>query len=525
MWNNGWLLVENSTIAGNVADYGGGGIGNAGTLTLLNSTIADNVVIGIPFNTFWGGGGVFNSDGLTAVNTTIAYNQTGTPGMGGGLLNSVDGVPGAEVILNDTIVALNTDPSGADDVAGQAVSSASSYNLIGTGGSGGLVDQSTDPSHHNLVGIANAGLDPSGLENSGGPTPTIALLSSSPAIDAGSYALAVDPTTGLQLTTDQRGAGFPRSVNGTVDIGAYESSAVSSGPTIYTVNSTGNTGSGSGYSGDLVYVINQANANTNPEGSLIKFSFTTPQTITLTSTLELSEVSGPEVIQGPGASLLTISGGNAIGVFQIDRNATATVSGLTIMDGQWTVATAAAGSSSGAGIDNFGFLAVSGCTIEDSSTAGANAGSGGGMANEATGLLTVTGSTIEGNSAVSGGGTFNDGWMALTGSTIANNSAINQGGGVANDGMFIGTDCLFANNKADSGGGIFDIFELVLANSTVAANQASGAGGGGIDITSARGGLTYVTRNVITSCTIAGNHSVGGGAGIYSGPLYHGASV
>jgi hypothetical protein len=48
------------------------------------------------------------------------------------------------------------------------------------------------------------------------------LVSGSPAIDKGSNALAVDPTTNRPLTADQRGAGFPRIVNGTVDIGAYE---------------------------------------------------------------------------------------------------------------------------------------------------------------------------------------------------------------------------------------------------------------------------------------------------------------
>jgi hypothetical protein len=54
------------------------------------------------------------------------------------------------------------------------------------------------------------------LGNYGGPTQTMALLPGSPALDAGSNALL--PTG---LTTDQRG--LPRIVNGTVDIGAFES--------------------------------------------------------------------------------------------------------------------------------------------------------------------------------------------------------------------------------------------------------------------------------------------------------------
>ena len=46
------------------------------------------------------------------------------------------------------------------------------------------------------------------------------MVSGSPAIGAGSVALAVDPSTDQPLTSDQRG--FPRVVGGSVDIGAFE---------------------------------------------------------------------------------------------------------------------------------------------------------------------------------------------------------------------------------------------------------------------------------------------------------------
>ena len=77
-------------------------------------------------------------------------------------------------------------------------------------------------------------------------------------------------------------------------------------PTIFTVDSTGSGTSGSGTSGTLPYVISQANANPNTDGSEIEFDpsvFTSssPQTITLGATLVLSETTGPEVIDGPGA--------------------------------------------------------------------------------------------------------------------------------------------------------------------------------------------------------------------------------
>src|SRR5262245_49348916 len=76
-------------------------------------------------------------------------------------------------------------------------------------------------------------------------------------------------------------------------------------PTLYTVNAVTDTGAGTGTTGDLRYVIGRANGDPNPDGSLIRFdptAFSSPQTITLSSTLELSGTAGPEVIDGPGAN-------------------------------------------------------------------------------------------------------------------------------------------------------------------------------------------------------------------------------
>ena len=106
--------------------------------------------------------------------------------------------------------------------------------------------------------------------------------------------------------------------------------------TVYKVNAITDAGAGSGTAGDLMYVINQANADPNPDGSLIQFDptlFAAPQTITLSATLTLSETAGPEVISGPGAGLVTVSGDNAVRVFSVSGGVTATLSGLTIANG------------------------------------------------------------------------------------------------------------------------------------------------------------------------------------------------
>jgi hypothetical protein len=68
------------------------------------------------------------------------------------------------------------------------------------------------------------------LANNGGPTQTHALLTGSPAIDAGNNSLIPadvtdqdeDSNTSEPLPFDQRGPGFSRVVSGTVDIGAFE---------------------------------------------------------------------------------------------------------------------------------------------------------------------------------------------------------------------------------------------------------------------------------------------------------------
>ncbi len=480
--NAGALTVTGCTIADNSARYGGG-IGNGGTLTVTDSTIEDNSGFGgAVFNSsFWPATitdstikgnsrfGVVSVGDLTAANCTIADNSAGGIFLFGGSLtltnstvtaNSGNGVreggSGSSVTLSVTnctiadnsgggiavgygaltldnsIVACNTGSGGAD-VEGAPSSLVAYNNLVGVDGTGDL----TAP-NGNIVGV-NPLLGP--LQNNGGPTETMALLAGSPAIGAGSVALAVE-ANGNPLTTDQRGPGYPRIVNGTVDIGAYEAGTAS----VYTVDLTGDSGSGSGNAGDLSYCIAEANANGNPSGSVIEFDPTVytasnPQTITLGSTLELSETGGPEVIDGPGGNLVTISGNNAVGVFQVCSGVTATLSGLTITGGQAT---------NGAGINNCG-------------------------------TLTVTDSTIENNNASNnGGGIDNSGTLTVTDSTINDNGGGNNGGGIENEatGMLTICDSTIAYNGANYGGGIDNFGTLTAVNTTIAYNSGGGSNDG-----------------------------------------------
>ena len=197
--------------------------------------------------------------------------------------------------------------------------------------------------------------------------------------------------------------------------------------TTYTVNAITDTG-GSGTTGDLLYCITQANANPSFGGTLIQFDptlFDKPQTITLSSTLGLGG-HGPEVIDGPGASLLTISGNNSVGVFAVGGGVSVTLSGLTISGGL---------NPQGRGINNEGGLTVSDCIIANNSADFDEIpGLGGGIYNG--GFLAVIDSLIVNNAAGVGGGILNFGSLTIANSTIADNFA-DEGEGNATGGGWI----------------------------------------------------------------------------------------
>jgi hypothetical protein len=202
----GTVTVTNSTLSGNSAgsvsgDHDGGGIVNdGGTLTVTNSTLSGNSATG-------DGGGIMIFAGGTATVTNSTLSGNAASDQGGGIFNAFN----STVILNNTIVA-NSGSGGQivnDNVSVGALSG--SHNLIEGESPVGLVGTIT----------ADPKLGP--LQINGGPTKTHRLLLGSPAIDAGSNALVPGG-----VTTDQRGTGFDRIVdgddNGTaiVDIGAYE---------------------------------------------------------------------------------------------------------------------------------------------------------------------------------------------------------------------------------------------------------------------------------------------------------------
>src|SRR5918994_183346 len=256
---DGTLTVTGSTITGNSSEFAnGGGIRNEGTttVTVTESTINGNT--SGPSSFGGEGGGIYSTNELpdtdpandpddttTIINSTISGNTAaGEPGIGGGVYNSF----GLTVIENSTITK-NT----ATDGRGSGVASRGNEEFASTEVLSSIISENTNtdvdfltdfgtPTNtflsrgYNLIGDGNAttpdnafsqtgdqtGLAEPGLgalADNGDPTLTHALLTGSPAIDAGPPTDG-DPIACPPPSTDQRGISRPQ--GNACDIGSFE---------------------------------------------------------------------------------------------------------------------------------------------------------------------------------------------------------------------------------------------------------------------------------------------------------------
>jgi parallel beta-helix repeat protein len=438
------LSLTYSTVSGNTATVAGGGVyfRSSGTATLTNVTVTGN-------SAATKGGALYLNGGGTAALTsaTVTANSAGT---GGGLYVN----PGTTAALSDTIVA---DQTSGGDITG---------NYSGS---------------NNLIGV-NPMLSP--LGDYGGATPTMALLPGSPARGGGASG------TGIP-TVDQRG--LTRGPE--PDIGAFQTQSAA-----LAVNSTADgVGSALGHL-TLRQAINLAGVLTGP----VTFDaavFGTPQVLTLTD--------GPIVLKdkaftiyGPGSDLVSVSGGGASRVFEID-GVSATLSGLTITGGK---------ADTGGGLyNNGGTLTLTDCTVT-----GNSAQLGGGVANMNSGTTTLTGDTVTENtaSATGGGVLSNSGTLSLTGTTLSDNRAPN-GGGLAN--LTTGTTTVsggkVSGNSATRGGGLFSNGgSLSVTGGAIVSNNHGEYGAG---LYNGHASLT-LTNAIVTGNDNSAPNAQSGGAGVWN---------
>ena len=210
--NGGIMTIINSTISNNTVNQPGsaaGGIKTFGALNLINSTVSGNRSLGnnnFAENT----GGVFVStttSPVAIVNSTIAGNTVESETVSAAGLLRVNAPDSSNVTIRNSIIAANINNTLKSDVRGRFTSQG--YNIIGSIGTGSGFDRISDK-----IGNALQVFDPllAPLGNYGGLTPTHAVSSNSPAVNAAAPANA--------LATDQRG--ISRTVGGRADIGAFE---------------------------------------------------------------------------------------------------------------------------------------------------------------------------------------------------------------------------------------------------------------------------------------------------------------
>jgi hypothetical protein len=199
------VLFRDSLISGNSSLFIGGGIDSRFThLSMIGSTVSGN--------TSGSHGGGLHSDlrTLDIAFSTITANMA-PAGFAGGVY-AERGNPGSRVFRSN-IIAGNTN----NDVEGDVnVFQSAGYNVIGTGNSASIFNQTGDQTGHTSDTLK---LGP--LVDNGGPTMTHALLPGSPAIDAGDPA-AMGGSGGVP-EFDQRGSPWSRVAGGRIDIGAVES--------------------------------------------------------------------------------------------------------------------------------------------------------------------------------------------------------------------------------------------------------------------------------------------------------------
>ena len=489
--------IRNSTIADNVANWGGGALLQDGTVIISASTFSGNraakvdalsgsgtggglylepyygTAAEIANSTFSGNfaddsaGALLIDDGSTSiVSSTIAFNGA-EDGVAGGLW-----VVSGSVYVHNSIVALNTVPGGGanSDVFG-ALNTGSSYNIFYAGD--GSSDLSGSTLHNQIQGD-----DPklSELGFFGGPTKTHALLAGSPAIDKGKGSLTGE-------AADQRGVRriIDRSESNAgggdgIDIGATEAGIVVT--TLVDESISNSTIS-------LREALAAASAaGTSAAPFRIEFS---PNLVggVLTLSGELSIDRSVQIV-GLGAQLLTIDAHDASRVFNVSDGDTTLknveIVGLTIENGYLS------------GNDGGGILSYENLTLRGVRFQGNRAQSGGALRTLAGSLSVIDCTFLDNEASWGGAAALASGSSAvvISGSTFERNHALNllstvddgYGGAiyaVDGDGIEI-RDTLFKKNSAYvDGGGVYlgwDVTSAALFSTVFEENEATNSGGG-----------------------------------------------
>jgi predicted outer membrane repeat protein len=499
------LNATDCTFDSNSAFYGGAITGGNSMMNIVNCLFTNNTATGHTDDGNYGGdgGAIYLFQGSTAniTNATFAGNtaqdQSDDDGQGysyGGAISASDSTVNItnSIMWNDSADYDNEIFTSDDSSVSVTYTDINDTDLAtGTG------DMDVDPQ---FVGGAN-----------------FQLTFTSPVIDAGNNADVPDG-----ITTDL--AGNPRIIDGTVDMGAYESAAI---PAIYVdAGATGND-DGSTWanayntlaaalanvsSGDRIDIAGGSYYPTTGDPTLDAdrtSTFTIPEGVSLFGGYEGSNGSNPSyhdlssfptILSGDIGSSGDDSDNSYHVVTLTDADSTTILYGLTIRDGN---ANGTSTESEGGGLLlTSSSPTINNCIIEDNSAA-----TGGGVYDMSS-SPTFSDSSISDNTSTSyGAGIYNtSGTLTLENSTVSNNSTpTSAAAGIANfgSGVLDISGTTFSGNSAAGAGGIEDdsTGTITLTNDTFTDNAATGSGGASGAIT-----IAYQTGdNTITGCTFTDN--------------------
>jgi len=175
----GEITISESIISGNTAPYEGGGILNSGKLTITNSTISGNTAneggaiynVGSNISTIsgciisnnyhinfgGGGGGIYNAGPLTITNSTISGNYADYNSMGGGIYNV------GPLTINDSTISGNVGGHYGGGIIGRGETitinnSTITNNYADSGGGIALLSSSITISGSNISNNSGGGI-------------------------------------------------------------------------------------------------------------------------------------------------------------------------------------------------------------------------------------------------------------------------------------------------------------------------------------------------------------------------------
>lgn len=418
IWSTGTLTVDRSFIYGNDKPRDGGGIWSSGDMIVKDSTIAGNAA-------HWNGGGIWSSGSMLVENSYIAENDAGI--FGGGIANDL----GQATVKYSTISANNAAGGGGGI-----------YNIFGTA------------SLENSNISSNFGNEGGGILNDGEMSVSGGSVSGNLASNGG----GVFNIGTMELN----------------DVSVNNNIAIENGGGIYNSAGIFNQNGGSISNNDAYLGGGIFNSGTvNQIGGSISDN--------------RAEQKGGGIYNNYGT--LNLEGGS------IDSNTVASYGGGGIFNDQGTVNLNNGSVSNnqapvaGGIFSIYGELNLNGGYIDWNS-----AYVSGGIDN-LYGTLNLRGSSISFNSAYWGGGISNAGAMKIDGGSIDHNIAKSGGGGILNGGgatIDMNGGSISNNTASYAGGGIFNANDGILNLNAGRLDNNSAGNGGGIynnALTNLNGGL------------------------------------